>query len=405
VDALSPSLLRAFQVILSSLAIAWSVAYCLYLNSLSHSAVTEGLVCRYGVCDTDGALRVLQAQHGGDVASVPLERLLEFLERDSAGPNRWCDLGDALEKAGRNEQARYCFERAVELAPRVPYILFRAASFLLRRGNTTTALGMMAQAISGDPAYSQRVFAEYAQHDVTVDEILRFGLPNQQAGQAYLRQLLTDENASFASAAWRHLVSTGWIDAQLAADYVNSRIRAHDYDSAARSWAEYVGARRGDYLNSNYVFNGDFEQSPTQSPLDWRLRERPGLTVAVDSVVARSGQHSARIDFDGSQNVGPMELAQTAFVPPGQYRFEAYMKTDGLTTDQGVFFQMSAKDLIATTETIKESTDWRLVETAFQVPPDAGLVEVRVSRRPSLKFDNEIKGTVWIDQVRITKIM
>jgi hypothetical protein len=91
-------------------------------------------------------------------------------------------------------------------------------------------------------------------------------------------------------------------------------------------------------------------------------------------------------------------------VPPGRYKFQAYIKTDGLTTDQGVAFALSAIGLDVTTDSISEAADWRVVEKEFEVPADAGLVHVRVFRRPSLKFDNRVKGTVWIDQVRIIKL-
>ena len=43
-------------------------------------------------------------------------------------------------------------------------------------------------------------------------------------------------------------------------------------------------------------------------------------------------------------------------------------------------------------------------ERVQRIGLDAGLVDVRVFRRPSLKFDNQIKGTVWIDGVTITPV-
>src|SRR5690242_11422296 len=42
---------------------------------------------------------------------------LALLERDSASPDRWCDLGDALVSAGQTQKAERSFKRAVQLAP------------------------------------------------------------------------------------------------------------------------------------------------------------------------------------------------------------------------------------------------------------------------------------------------
>ena len=50
------------------------------------------------------------------------------------------------------------------------------------------------------------------------------------------------------------------------------------------------------------------------------------------------------------------------------------------------------------------TTDWRLVETTFDVPANAGLLDVHVARKASLKFDNQIRGTVWIDDVKISPV-
>jgi hypothetical protein len=42
------------------------------------------------------------------------------------------------------------------------------------------------------------------------------------------------------------------------------------------------------------------------------------------------------------------------------------------------------------------------VERVFDAPKQGGPVRVSVVRKPSLKFDNLIRGTAWIDQVSIT---
>ena len=386
----------------------YGIGWLIFLSAFSNNVRAEPLFCDLGICDA----------HTLDVGGPPLDDVSEemattamspaaamsLLRRDPAAPDRWEDLGDALRRAGRIREARLGFATAVSLGPHVPAVLFRAATFSFETEHSRDGLALMARTLEADSAYAASAFSGYEERGLPIDDVLRYGVPNQAAGHAYLRKLLADDNARFASIAWSYLVSKGWIDARLADEYINALLAVHDYDSAAHSWAAYVGARGGDYLKSNQVFNGDFEQDPTPGPLDWRLWTRPGLTVAIDSQIAHSGQRSVRIRFDGTENVGAMEPSQNLFVPAGRYRFSAFVKTDGLTTDQGVFFRISATDISVTTEPIREAAGWRLVESEFQVPSGARLVELRLARRPSLKFDNQIAGTLWVDDVKIAKL-
>jgi hypothetical protein len=228
-------------------------------------------------------------------------------------------------------------------------------------------------------------------------------MPDQSAGIAYLRKLLSDRSGSRAAEAWSALVARGWMDDQLAAEYVNGLVTANDYQSAAQAMAAHAAGRSGDYLDANSVFNGGFELDPTRSALDWRMRDSPGVTMTVDPAVAHSQQRSMRIHFDGSVNVALKEPSQRAFVPPGRYRFQAYVRTSGLTTNEGLSFGLSGRGLNVVTENLTGSRDWVLVEKELDVPANAGLVLLSILRRPSLRFENRIAGTAWIDDVRLTR--
>ena len=53
-----------------------------------------------------------------------------------------------------------------------------------------------------------------------------------------------------------------------------------------------------------------------------------------------------------------------------------------------------------TTEPMRGSHNWTRVEQVFDVPA-GGLVRVSLVRKPSLRFDSLIQGTVWVDDVAI----
>ena len=178
-------------------------------------------------------------------------------------------------------------------------------------------------------------------------------------------------------------------------------LRSDRSEAAQHAWALYVRGRCEGYPDSDHIFNGDFELDPTRSPFDWRFGDRPGFSGSIDDHVAYAGRRSARVSFDGTENVGWSAISESAFMPPGRYTFQAHVRTDGLTTDRGVFFGIVGTDIDVATEPMTGTSDWHLVEKKFQVPASAGLLEVKLTRNPSLKFANKIKGTVWIDDVKI----
>ena len=82
------------------------------------------------------------------------------------------------------------------------------------------------------------------------------------------------------------------------------------------------------------------------------------------------------------------------------------MRTQDVSTDQGVVFAMTAdgppKLLNLTTRSLRGTNDWTLIEQLFDAPPDGGLVRVSLTRQRSFRFDNLLRGTLWVDHVRIT---
>ena len=115
-----------------------------------------------------------------------------------------------------------------------------------------------------------------------------------------------------------------------------------------------------------------------------------------------------RIHFEGKENLDYNDVGQVAFVKPGHYRFEAYVRTDGITTDRGVGFHIydreSSSHLDLRTEELTGTHDWKRLDRVVVVPRETRLLAIEVSRQPSMKFDNQIRGTVWIDSVKLSPL-
>lgn len=200
-----------------------------------------------------------------------------------------------------------------------------------------------------------------------------------------------------------------YADEHLARQYVAFLIGATEYEAAARAWAAYLDGHRNGYLESTWVFNGDFETEPSGVGFDWTIEPMAGVQVAWDSSVAHTGSHSMRIHFDGNQNVDYHHFLQNAFLPPGTYRLEAFIRTRDITTSQGVglavFDAELSSRLQAKTESLTGTNDWKKVEQTFRVTSQTKLALIAVVRAAVVfKFDDKISGTAWIDSVKLSKL-
>ena len=91
-----------------------------------------------------------------------------------------------------------------------------------------------------------------------------------------------------------------------------------------------------------------------------------------------------------------------------RYHFAAYLRLEGISTDSGIRFaiydafhpaalQILSPDLVG-------SHPWSLVEADLVTGPETHLLIIALRRVPSWKFDNKLRGTVWVDDVSLVPV-
>jgi O-antigen ligase len=395
---------------LGCLLIVYAPAWILFETAFRSDLQAERRFCRFGICDTDSVLAARTLEKGGNVAAVPPAELLEAIRRDAAAPSRWCDLGEAMLRSGRVQQARDCFSTALALGPDVPPILLRAAKFYHGLQEKQRALEQTSRVLEKTAFYDAFIFDWYSEKKEPVTAILTWGLPGgPRATQAYLGYLMALDNRADAAKVWDWVLSHRYGDDRLAREYVNFLFRAKSYEAAAKTWAQHLGDRRNGYLESNWLLNGDFESEPLELAFDWRMANlKHDVEVARDGSVVHTGSQSLRIRFGGKENVDYGDTVQTAFVTPGIYRFEAFIRTQDITTDQGIGFHIfdpeARSRLDVRTEQVIGTNDWKRIERVIRVPHGTRLLTLQVVRQPTWEFDNRISGTAWIDTVSLRRV-
>jgi hypothetical protein len=226
--------------------------------------------------------------------------------------------------------------------------------------------------------------------------------------KSWLQFLIQAGRLDDARRTWDWVVGDGDADETLAGAYVEFLIRQGHPDWAASAWAQHMGTRADDYEKSSYLLNGDFESDPAQSPFDWNVARTEGVEVTRDCTTARSGKCSLRITFGGTQNLAFAAASQLAFVRPGTYRFHGFIRTEAMTTDQGIRFQISDAEEPARLDAVFGefigSNPWSSVDHDLVVPRETRLLRIEVIRQPSTKSDNKVGGTAWIDDLKLEPI-
>jgi hypothetical protein len=332
----------------------------------------------------------------------------EALRREVANPYRWADLAAALQASGDLENTRACYQRALALSGEVPQIWLRVANFHFDQGETDQAIPLAARVLKIVPNYDEVLFSYF-------DQLLPDPAPvfvavgnNRRAITAYTQHLIDSGNMKAARLSWHFAHSAKFADNRLTASYIDGMLRAHHFSEAQRDWVDYLGEKCGDYPQRNLLFNSGFEMEPTGSPLDWRIEPSDKFATVRDDSVFHSGKWSLRVEFNGAENVTYSNLSQLAWVGPGRYRLRAWIRTDKITTNEGIRMEVNDAEIAGRfamqTDSISGTSDWQVIEETFTVPSQTALLSVRLVRLPSRKFDNKVSGSVWIDDMILTRL-
>lgn len=251
----------------------------------------------------------------------------------------------------------------------------RAANFHFGIDEPDLGLRYSARALQLAPAFDAVVFT-------TLDRLVRdpHAVLAQIGGdgracRAYAGHLMEIDNVDSAETAWTWCFRHGFNDRTLTVSYINALLRNHRYGEAQQSWSAYLGTDRGDYPSPNLISNGGFESEPSDCPLDWRITPSGQFETARDFTVVHGGKASLRIGFQGSANVYYTNTVQLTPATPGKYHFRAWIKTEGITTNQGPEFQIYDSEnpsrLDVRAGPFLETTPWTRVDRSFTVPDNS----------------------------------
>lgn len=319
----------------------------------------------------------------------------------------WTELSRALQMSGRTGDAERALERAVKLNPGNPGLMWDAGTFWLTNRKVEKAFAAFRSYLLLEPDYQAMVYD--LSWKVLPDNayLLRNLVPeNYDHRSKYLAYLMSTKRADEAQEVWKTL-DQGSLRKEDFLSYVNFLINNGLYERAEAVWKEISGKIEGMAKDEGgfMVWNYGFENEVLNGGFDWRIRETEGVNVFIDDSVHMTGRRSLGVLFDGKHNPDVAFAGQVVRVTPGaSYLLRGGIRTDALTTANGVFLQVTGHNctgLDKRSEIVTGTSFWKEVQLEFEAPSSCGAVVVGARRERSSKLDNKVEGTAWIDGITL----
>jgi tetratricopeptide (TPR) repeat protein len=153
------------------------------------------------------------------------------------------------------------------------------------------------------------------------------------------------------------------------------------------------------------ITDGGFEFQPLNTAFGWRIPSNSDVIVERTTDEPYAGKSCLHLHFKGNANIDLNSVYQIVPVrPQTRYQLRFARKSRNLTTDRGVFVEISGykcKGLSVSSQPILGTSPWAEEEMEFITPAGCEAVLLRVCRKESLKFDSKISGDYWLDAMEL----
>ena len=350
-----------------------------------------------------------------DAAAESLGQAIELNLHDW---HYYFELGRLQELLGNLERAEAAYQSGLELSPAGSRYHWRFANFYARAGDLEAAWPEFRAALHEDASLLQPAFRLLRALDVELETLVSLWPTEAPARSQLLRLALSDPNAT--SASGRATLQRLWSSALESDDgtllpdrsaYIEFLAANDEPEGARLAWIDLVRRLHGRdpafESQDNFLWNGDFELPIIDAGLGWRVSETPGIHVELARGNCPSGPSCVRLSFLNSDNPTRLGLEQSPIVlAPHSYGLSFYARSVNVSGDEHPYLEVidTTHGTVLSTEAIAPSTSWQRYQQTLLVEEGTRRLLLRVSRRRSLRLDNRLSGTLWLDGFVLEKI-
>jgi hypothetical protein len=304
----------------------------------------------------------------------------------------WLEFSKFNEAEGDTEGARDAMQKALEADPQYAQTHWAAANLSIRQGDLTAADRHLRQTVDHDAAYTAQALDLAWRFYEDPEKVLATHIPDTKATNlTTLNYFIGAANDRGAALTWQRLRQFQTLP-QERFSYVDYLISQGKVDAA---WRVFVFPDNG-----SAFYNGGFETEALNGGFDWRVSSTYDASVRRDTSAAKEGLASLSVTFSGKENIdfGGQVWHWVPAAKGKAYELSFWMRTEGITTNEGMYVEIDGK----TSEPQVGTTYWQQFRIPFTASAD--LVVTRIRRKPSLKFDNLLKGKVWLDGFTLAEL-
>jgi len=218
---------------------------------------------------------------------------------------------------------------------------------------------------------------------------------NRKATSGYAEYLagrkMADEGVRFWHAAQKDLIGE-----KEKLRLCNMFLNHGKYEEAWSVWGHIEPA-------PSILSDGGFERETKGACFGWMIKKSEGVRVSRDSGQKTEGNMSLKMAFPG-RNVKAYVLQHVLLRPGAEYVLGADLKTEGITSANGVYMEVSGRHCAGfrrSSDVYTGTNDWTRIEVPFHMPAECRAALVSFRRELSSKFNNSIEGAAWVDNVEL----
>lgn len=302
----------------------------------------------------------------------------------------WLELSKYYEQQGNLERCRYAMKMTLERDPNYAQMHWAAANLYIRLNDLKTADYELRRTADLDVSFLPQVLDLVWHFYEDPDRIMSIDVPNTKDGDlTALVYFINQKSERGAALAWNKVKAfqTTPQDRFSYIEYLVSLGKPHE------AWEVFSYPGKPELL-----FNPSFETDPMNGGFDWRFGSTDNAEARRDTTTAKDGLASWLVTFAGKENVDYAGLSHWLPVTKGRhYELSFWMKTEAISTNEGMFVEVDGHP----SEKEVGTTYWQQFTVPFTASSD--LVTVRLRRVPSRKFDNQLKGKVWLDSFEVVE--
>ena len=327
----------------------------------------------------------------------------------------WADLGTAYESDGNIPLARDAYEHAKRAYPLSAEASWRYGNFLLRQGELDSAFQEMRRAVEADPQRGGEALSRSLRADPNIGAVIGKVLPpNSVSYMSAIVDQTAEGHTGNALKVWARLVSLQpTLPLRDSFPLVDSLRSTRRLAEARQVWDQAVmlsGLANLPQPAGSVLWDGGFESGFIGGGFAWSFPVGvSGVQISIDPHVEHSGSHSLQLLFNGRFNVNLVGPCHDVPIEPStNYRFSAWVRTQALTTDQGIRFQLRSLESSAyspvLTSDVRGTQPWVLAGIPWSSGAADHGMQVCVVRSPSREADDKIQGIAWVDDVALVPI-